>query len=144
MSIDHLSRRVGASAGVCLLCRLLPWGYRVRCGRTVLAVRCVCCLSVGHIGCCVGGEYPVGVSISSSYKYRVSASCDTNVSLVRGSLAGRGWARPLARPLAVAGPLAVPLAVPLVVPLPLALVVPFSISYSYRVGVGVEEYGYSY
>jgi len=26
---------------------------------------CAVC-AVGHIGCCVGGEYPVGVSISSS------------------------------------------------------------------------------
>ena len=35
----------------------------VRCGRSA---GCVLCVLVGHIGCCVGGEYPVGVSISSS------------------------------------------------------------------------------
>jgi len=36
----------------------------VRCGRSAGCVLCV--LWAIHIGCCVGGEYPVGVSILSS------------------------------------------------------------------------------
>ena len=58
VSIDRLSG-VGASAGVCLL----PWP-----GGSAVWLQCWLCAmcAVGHIGCCVGGEYPVGVSISSS------------------------------------------------------------------------------
>jgi len=51
-------------------------------------------------------------------------SCDTNVSRVRGSLAGR--ARPLMDPLVVS--LAVPLVVSLVDPLVVSLAVPLVIS----------------
>jgi len=34
-------------------------------GGSAVWPQCWLC-AVGHIGCCVGGEYPVGVSISSS------------------------------------------------------------------------------
>ena len=51
------------------------WGGRlsstlgvVRCGRSAGWLCAVC--AVGHIGCCVWGEYPVGVSISSSPMYQ--------------------------------------------------------------------------
>jgi len=60
VGIDRLSG-VGASA-----CGGLSSALGVvRCGCSAGCVLCVLC-AVGHIGCCVGEEYPVGVSISSS------------------------------------------------------------------------------